>query len=197
MLKTSILAPLILLSVVLLPACDHRSPSGPSPSSVPGPPFPTPPVSVTDVWNIAVRPTTASGGECVGETMRSHMGVPKSYSLSITQKNGTVDVTLRSTSGDYACTFPGAKVEGNGFTTFGLSMWMSCETSGVVRGYTCANGALRDMMSLGENISGQISGNEITGQWNVSWMVMRAGGDLGGGSDIAALETTARYTGSR
>jgi hypothetical protein len=151
-----------------------------------------------DTWNISVRLTSAAGGECVGETMQSQIGVPKSYTLSIgTAKDSRVDVTLRSTSGDYACTFPAATVGSDGFTTFGVGGWMSCETSLIVRGFACTNGALRDMMRFGENISGRISGSQLTGEWDVSWIIMEAGGDLGGRDDVAALETTSQYTGVR
>jgi hypothetical protein len=188
-----IIAPLILLSAVLVLACDHRGPTSPSPSMSA---VPTRPVPVTDVWKITVRLTSATGGECVGETMQSQIGVPKDYVLSMTPQGGDVKVTLRGVSGNYACTFP-AKAEIDGFTTFGVSGWMSCETSGMVRGFVCTNGATRDMLRLGENISGQITGNEISGRWHVSQVVMVAGADLGGGGDIAGLETTAQYTGRR
>jgi hypothetical protein len=194
MLTRSIVAPLIVLSAILVSACDSQSPTAPSrPPASP----PSPPVPVTDTWDITVRLTGAAGGECVGETMQSQIGVPKSYTLSITSKGSTANVTLRSVSGDYVCTFPGARVEDDSFTTFGVNGWMSCETSGVVRGFACANGRSRDMLSLGEDISGHISENQITGQWSVSWVVMEAGGDLGGRDDIAGLETTSHYTGSR
>ena len=83
----AIVAPLILLLLLLGSACDHRGPTAPSPSPVPTPPVPVPPVSLTDVWNITVRLTTATGGECVGETMQSQIGVPKSYSLSTTPRD--------------------------------------------------------------------------------------------------------------
>ena len=49
------------------------------------------------------------------------------------------------------------------------------------------------MMSLGEDISGRISGNEISGQWHVSWVVI----EPTVGNDIAGMETTAQYTGHR
>jgi hypothetical protein len=193
MLTKSIVAPLILLLAVLASACDHPSPTAPSPSPTPAP---TPPAPVTDEWNITVRLTGATGGECVGESMQSQMGVPQSYSLSITSQGSDVNVTLRSMSGDYACTFP-ARAESDGFTTFGVNGWMSCETSGVIRDFVCDNGSARDMLRLGENIDGHISGNEISGRWHVSWVVMDAAGDLGVRDDIAGLETTAQYTGSR
>jgi hypothetical protein len=189
---TGIVAPLVLVSVFLVSACDHRGPTAPSPSPVPSSPVPVPPVPVTDVWNITVHLATVAGGECVGETMQSQVGVPQSYSLSTTSKGSAVDVTLRSASGDYACTFP-ARAESDGFTTFGVNAWYSCTTSLVAQDFVCANGIRRDMMRLGENISGRISGNEIRGRWNVSWVVMEAGR----GNDIAGMETTAQYTGNR
>ena len=186
-----ILAPLIVLPVVVMLACDDHGPTAPSPS-----PVPVPPVSVAEVWNISVRMTSAVGGECVGDTMQSERGSPNTYSLSVTPQGSMVQVTLRSTSGDYACTFQ-AKPESNGFTTFGVNGWFSCDTGSVVRGFACADGRLRDLMRLGQNISGHSAGNEITGQWNTSWIVMAPGGDLGGRDDIAGLETTAQYVGSR
>jgi hypothetical protein len=48
-------------------------------------------------------------------------------------------------------------------------------------------------MRLGENIAGRISGNEISGRWDVSWSIM----DAASGDDIAGMETTAQFTGSR
>lgn len=190
--RTIGIAPLVLVSAILLSACDHDAPTAPSPA-----PTPSPPVPVTSVWNITVRLTSVADGECVGETMRSGIGVSKSYSLSTTPKGGMVDVTLRSSAGDYACTFP-AKVESDGFTTFGVGGFLSCETTtSVVRNFACTNGTLRDMQRFGENISGHISGNEISGQWNVSWIVMKPGGDLGGADDLGELQTMAQYTGNR
>jgi hypothetical protein len=191
MLTTRIfVAPLMVLSAFLMLACDDH-PTAPSRPTSPSPPVPAP---ATQVWNLTVRLVAAEGGECVGETMRSsQLEIPRRYSLSITQAGSSVEVTLRSASGDYACTFP-ARAEGDGFTTVGVPGFMSCETYGVVR-FVCGEGRARDLLSLGENISGHISGNQITGKWTVSWAVMEAGG--GGGIDLGWLEATHEYTGTR
>ena len=149
------------------------------------------------MWNITVRLVGADGGECVGETMRSsQMETPKSYSLSVTPPNDSrVDVTLRSASGDYACTFP-ARTQSDGFTSFGVPGFLSCEIpGGFVRGFVCKDGRLRDLISIGENISGHISGNQITGEWRVSWVVVEPGVHVP--LEIAELEATYRYEGSR
>jgi hypothetical protein len=190
-----ILAPVFVVSALLVSACDNHGPTAPSSPSAQSPPVSTP--GTTQVWNITVRLVTADGGECVGETMRSsQMGMPKSYSLSTTSKGGELNVTLRSASGDYACTFP-AKAEGDGFTTFGVPGWMSCETAKVLRGFVCDNGTVRDLSRLGENISGHVSGNQISGEWGVSWAVMVAGGRDDSTDDIAGLEAMYQYAGSR
>jgi hypothetical protein len=191
-------APLgLILAAALASACANPSaPSRPTPLLPSPTPSPTQSPRPTDVWNVTVRLTSAVGGDCAGETMQSQIGVESRYSLGILPKGSAVDVILRSASGDYACTFP-AVPDGDGFTTFGVNGWMSCETSGVVRGFVCANGVRRDLLRMGENISGRISGNEISGRWHVSWIVMTAGGDLGGRDDIAGLETTAQFTGTR
>jgi hypothetical protein len=127
--------------------------------------------------------------------MQSQISVPKNYSLTIVPKGSMVDVTVRSASGDYACTFP-ARAENDGFTTVGVNGWYSCETGMMVRDFVCGNGMHRDMLSLGQNISGHVAGNEISGEWTASWVVRTVAG-AGGGDDIADLETTAQYTGSR
>jgi hypothetical protein len=123
------------------------------------------------------------------------MNIPKSYSLSVTPNGSRVDVTLRSASGDYACTFP-ARAEADGFTTFGVPGFMSCETSGIVRGFVCDDGRVRDLMSLGEDISGRIVGNQITGEWSVNWAVLEAGG-RSVADELGWLEATYEYTGNR
>lgn len=190
MCTNGIVAPLILLSVLFVPACGHTSPTAPSPPAGPSPvPVPT---ASTDVWNITVRVATVSGNDCVGDTMQSQVGVPKSYSLSTVTTSSGVDVRLKSASGDYDCTFP-AKPESDGFTTFGVGGWYSCTTSLAVPDFVCANGAERNIVRFGQNISGRVSGDEISGRWDVEWDVMEPGNR----NIMASVETTAQYTGTR
>ena len=187
-----IVAPLILLSAVLVLACDHPGPTAPSPTPSPAP-APTPAVPVTDVWNITARLTSVSGGECIGETMQSQIGVPKSYSLSATRTGSNVEATLKSASGDYACTFTGGNGDASGFT-FGEIGYFSCAVGFQIRGFLCGSGMRRDMLTLGQTLSGRISGNEISGTWRIDRVVM---GPDEPSIDIGLLETTSGYTGSR
>ena len=187
-----IVAPLILLSAVLVSACDHPGPT--APSSTPSPaPAPTP-VPVTDLWNITARLTAVSGGECVGETMQSQIGIPKSHSLSVTRTGSNVEATLKSASGDYACTFTGGNGDASGFT-FGQIGYFSCAVGFQVRGFLCGSGERRDMLTLGQDLSGRISGNEISGTWRVDRVVIMGPDEPS--VDIALLETTSDYTGGR
>lgn len=183
--QSSVVAPAIVLVAVLASACDGHSPSAPSPA-----PSPAPDLSrLLGLWNITVRLTAASGGGCVGETMQSQVGMPKSYSLLIAQNVTKVDVTLTSASGDYACTFTGGSADSSGFSFGPSEGYYSCERGDLIRGFRCANGMLRDIVSLGQNLFGRVSGTEISGTWDVSWVLLS--------DDGPGVETRAQFTGRR
>jgi hypothetical protein len=191
MLRQRIVAPLIVLSTLFMSACDDRSPTGPSrlPSPVASPvaspaPPPTPDLSkLVGVWNLTVRLTAVTGSGCVADTMRSRIGVPDRYSLSIIQ-NDKVEVTLRSASGDRACTFS-PSVDSSGFTTYGRGGYYTCDHWFL--NFRCGDGTLHDIYSYGENIAGRLSGTEMSGTWDASWFE----------SWGAGVEMKAQFTGTR
>lgn len=196
----SVFPPALLLAVVLVSACDDRSPSAPSPISSPAPsplssptPSPAPDLShLVGVWNLTLRLTDVRGDGCVAETMQSRLGEPNRYSLSVKQAGAnTLDVTLTSASGDYSCTFTNVFADGSGFTTVGRrDSSLTCLWSVVLRDFRCGDGTL-DLISWSQDISARISGIEISGQW------------LAGFSDgppyvgTTWSETKADFTGSR
>lgn len=166
--------------------CDNPPTMSPSPVTVP-PPAPAPPSAPSDVWNISVRMTAASGGGCIGETMRAQLGVPKNYTLSIKpRRSDTADVRLSSASGDFTCTFTGAVTTPDGFSTFGKPGFFSCET-GFESVFQCADGTFHNLFAAGQDISGQLSGNEIAGRWAIDWAVDWEGG----------VEVMSEFTGRR
>jgi hypothetical protein len=114
--------------------------------------------------------------------MRSQIGVPSAYSLSITN-NGKV--TLASASGDYECAFT-PSADSGGFTTYGVGGYFTCKDD--LRAFRCADGSEHGLFSFGQNISGRVSGTEITGAWDADW------GDMGNNFDV---ETKAQFTGTR
>ena len=190
--KKSIVASVVLLMALLVSACDD-SPTAPSPPPAPAP-APAPRLPVSDVWNITARLSSASGGECVGEAMQSEIGLPKSYSLSITRTGNTVDATLKSASGDYDCTFSGLRGDSDGFEFGPTGGYFSCNSGGLIHGFECAGGVHRDMEALGQTLYGRISGSDISGTWNISWVITPPGERF---VEIAAFETMTKYTGSR
>src|SRR5574338_132850 len=171
---------LVVLSTVLFTAafglaCDD-GPTAPSPTPTPlqpsAPPAPPPPgpapdfSALTGLWNAMVRVTEVTGSGCVADTMRSQMAVPTPYSLSISQQDYTLRVTLKSASGDYACTFTPV-ADSDGFTTFGKPGYYTCEQTSVpVR---CADGTMHGVFSFGEDISGRLVGAELRGDWAADW----------------------------
>ncbi len=136
------------------------------------------------MWNLTVRLTAVSGDGCVADTLRSRIGVPAGYSLLITQKPN-LNVTLRSASGDYACTFTPV-ADSTGFSTYGQGGYYTCENMPVP--FRCPDGTLHGVFSYGEDISGRLSGTEMSGTWDASWF-----DDLG----FAGVEMKAKFTGNR
>jgi hypothetical protein len=117
--------------------------------------------------------------------MRSRIGEPDRYSLSITQ-NPNVQVTLKSASGDRACTFS-PSVDSSGFTTYGQGGYYTCDQWFL--NFLCSDGTLHAIATYGENIAGRLSGNEMSGTWDASW--------LEGWIDSASVEMKAQFTGTR
>jgi hypothetical protein len=134
------------------------------------------------VWNVTVRLTTVNGRGCVAETMQSQIGVATAYSLSITDKG---EVTLASASGDYACTFTPVADNG-GFTTYGVHGYFDCKD--LFRPFRCDDGTEHSLFSWGQNISGHVSGTQISGAWDADWE------DMASGSGAAVK---AQFTGTR
>ena len=116
--------------------------------------------------------------------MRSQIGVPADYSLSITQKHN-LEVTLRSASGDRACTFT-PLADSTGFTTYGQGGYYTCEAWSL--NFRCTDGTLHGMFSYGEDISGRLSGTEMSGTWDAAWFEDSFG---------MAVEMKAQFTGTR
>jgi hypothetical protein len=191
--KGPIVAPVILLAVLVVFGCAGDTPSAPSPAPEPAP-SPAPPQAPTypelvGKWNISLHLTSASGGGCVAEAMRADINVPKAYTLTIAPKGDLLTATLASASGDYACTFPSLKVDGTAFTTHGVPGYFTCEREDAMRAFRCADETRHDLFCMGQDISGRISGDAISGTWDAAWAVMS--------HDDLDVETKAEYTGSR
>lgn len=148
--------------------------------------------SLIETWDLTGRLTSATGGECVGDTLRSEIAVPKNYSLVLTRTGSNVDATLESTTGDFACTFTGLKGESDGFAD-GRYYW--CAVGDPVLGFPCQNGQRRRLLPFGASFTGRVAADgTMTADLNADWEVGYP--DLPF-RDIADMETTTEYRGSR
>ena len=173
----------VVLAAFFASGCRDRNPSAPSPNVL-GVGSTTDIPQFLGMWNVTVRLTAVNGNGCVADTMRSQIGMPSRYSLSITQKNSVL-VTLKSTSQDHACTFK-PSADANGFTTYGVAGYYTCEP--FVLSYVCTDGSSHNIYTVGEDISGQLTGSELSGTWDAVWFE---------GDDPYGVEMRAQFSGSR
>lgn len=169
-------------------AC-NEAPTQPSQTQIqtPTPPTPTSGLSqFAGVWNVTLRLTDVKvlGGDggCVADTMQSQIGVPNQYSLSITNK----DVTLTNASGEYACTFP-PTADTSGFTTEGVQGYFTCRS--LPQTFHCDNGTAYSLIPIAQDITGRVSGTEISGTWDADWISRT--------SLPGTVMTKAQFTGSK
>ena len=173
---TGILRAALLLLTVIACGCGDppTSPAGPNPL----PQTPSQPTTPTfdlspfvGVWNLTLRLTQVYGGSgCVAETMKSQLGVPSNYSLTITQGN----VTITNPSGDYACTFDSFKTDSSHFTTYGVQGYFTCQSPTLA--FRCSDGTTHDLFSVGQDLAGSLSGTEMIGTWVSSFDTPGVGG---------------------
>ena len=188
---TGILRAALLLLTVIACGCEGppTSPAGPNPLPQTQTQTTTPAFDLSPfvgVWNLTLRLTEVKGDSgCVAETMKSQLGVPSNYSLTITQGN----VTITNPSGDYACTFDSLKTDSSGFTTYGVSGYFTCQSPTLA--FRCNDGTTHNLFAMGQDIAGRLSGTEVSGQWS-AWFF--DGPPYLGGTGVV---TTAEFTGSR
>jgi hypothetical protein len=170
MLVRLVVLPPVLLTASLGLACGDGTPSTPSPVTSPAAPTAPSPVpdlsALVGVWHVTVRVTEAEGSGCVADTMRSHIAEPKPYTLTIAPTKSAVSVSLKSSSGDRSCTFSPVADSG-GFTTYDTGGYYTCEEWYLT--FRCFDGTQHSIFSLGEDISGHLSGDGMTGAWDAWW----------------------------
>ena len=192
----------VLLLVVLLSSLPAVG-CGPSPTTPtpippqPVPPTPTPPPPVpppppattTETWNVTMRLTDAPGDACLKEAVDFLLEASMGYTVSLTHDGHSGSVSLESHSHNYDCRFDRVAVEDSGFTSEGIAGQYSCNPSYVMEDFRCSNERHVSLFTFGQDISGRISGDDISGTWKMSWFD-RLNGE-------SALEATAQYTGRR
>jgi hypothetical protein len=181
-----------LLAVLLGSACgtSRESPAAPTSggtrisSPAPAPESSTNLSPFVGVWNVTLCVTgveVQAGGGCVAETLRSRVGVPSDYVLTVTAK----DVTITNPSDNLACTFETLRGDSEGFTTYDVPGFFHCNRLWSVR---CGNQTVHPLIWVGQNIAGRVSGAGISGSWDADWV---------SDADGTSLTTKAQFTGSR
>lgn len=177
--------PPVLLATILFSACGDGTPTMPSETHAEVTALPPPGGDFSQLvgtWNLTVRLTAVNGTGGVADTMRSQIGVPTSYSMTITEAG---KVTLRSDSRGYACTFM-PLMDNIGFTTYGHGGYYTCEHP--VQDFRCSDGTIRRIFTIGEDISGRLSGIGMNGTWDAVWFEM---------PDTVGVTMKAEFTGGR
>jgi hypothetical protein len=141
------------------------------------------------VWNVTASLTATRGDGCAKEAVQSLMDASEGYSLSVIQTGDRSTVSLTSASGGFACSFIGVAGDSSGFTSKGVPGYYSCSPDLSLKSFRCSNGRQVSLMTFGQDITGTISGDAITGTWEVFWIDWT--------NDEASLETTAQFTGRR
>jgi hypothetical protein len=78
--------------------------------------------------------------------------------------------------------------DGSGFTTHGKPGFYTCEHE--LLEFRCSDGTLHGILSFGEDISGRLSGTEMTGTWDAAWYEEVPPSGYG-------VEAKAQFTGTR
>jgi len=185
-------APAVLLLAALSGvSCDSGSATAPSRVPTPSPPAPAPtpadPTSgdfsrLAGTWNGDSRLTEikAFGGtSCVPEEMRSQIGVPRPFNLSISDAGF---VKLTDVSMSFSLWHSATTTDGISFTPKGY-YWSD------ILVFRCSNGTEHRLISsCGGGIAGRLSGTEISGTWSDCLE------DL---ADESVVEVTVTFTGRR
>ncbi len=173
------------LAVLLGSACS-RSPVAPSPTPTPTPTStPTPSFDLSPFvgkWALTLTDITGDGG-CVGERMRSQIGVPRTYSLTVTNSS----VIITDPAGGYECIFGNLKTDADSFTTHDAPGYRTCMGT---QEFRCNDGTVYEPYSWGQDISGRLSGAGLSGAWDSGWAI---GPSLPG----TATTMTTQFTGTK
>jgi len=125
------------------------------------------------VWHVTWRLTKVYGETgCVAGTMKSQLGAPSAYSLTITYST----VTITNPSGDYACTFDNFKTDSSGFTTYGGKGIFTCDPW--LLAFRCSDGTTHALFSTDQDIEARVSGTEISGTWDGGFHPLTGAADV-------------------
>lgn len=134
--------------------------------------MPTPVAAqIAGEWTGTSRYSSATGGECVGVTIRQSDvgGPPTALTASIQQTDSTLKATVTNLLTGTTCSYSGT-AQGSSVTLNSTN----CPVNAILE-VGCANGALRDVVLIASSITGSVTGNVLTGTETDSFNVLVSG----------------------
>lgn len=152
----------IILSLLLFPACGggDSSPTSPSSSQV---------AQVGGVWNVTTTYTSVTGGECLAPALQTAIGTTDRGTMQITQSGSSLTATFTSNSSGGSSSYQGTA----GASSIALNA-LSCTACNLI-GATCSNGARRDFRLQTGGVNATVRGNTATGTGAETYNVFVAG----------------------
>jgi hypothetical protein len=166
----------VVVSALFLVSCGGGSQSS-STSTTPTTPTPTP-VNVAGLWTGTTQLTSATGGDCVGTLYAGQVGTTSTYAVQVTQSGSSITARATSTTTGQYTDYTGTAGSSS------VSLNWTYATAGVMTGFRCSNGQLRDLRLQTSTITADIYGNSGTGTAAESWNVYINGTQTGAGSMI-------------
>jgi hypothetical protein len=154
---------------LLVASCGGGAPTTPSATRVAG------------AWIGNATLTSATGGECVGSTIRT---APRDvFSARMQQSDGEIAASITYQGNRTSCLYAGS------FSDPTLDLRLTSCPAARVEGFRCADGSIRDLEVASGRVDAQISGRTGTGSDTTTWHVFASGGS----QPIGALTVSAQF----
>ena len=141
------------------------SPTTPTPTTPPAPTY----VNAAGLWTGNERLTSAAGGECVGPTFTASVGTTTPATMQVTQNGSAVTAVVTGTTTGVYANYSGTAGSSS------ISLNWTYSSAGIISGFPCSNGQLRDLRLNGNTLAADVGGNSASGTVGETWNVYVAG----------------------
>jgi hypothetical protein len=179
--RTIVSLALVVVVVALATACGGGS------SGNPVTPTPQPTVvNVAGLWTGSSTLTNVTGGECTGATYVGLVGTISPGTMQVTQTGNAVTAVYTSTSTGIYTDYSGTAGSSS------VSLNWTYSSAGILTGFHCMNGQVRDLKLVTDTITANVSGNSVSGTAAETWDVYVTGTQTSVG--VLLLNTTFTMT---
>lgn len=152
------------------------------------PTAPTPPpiVQMGGLWNYSVRPTSITGGECVGAAAQALIGLTASGTMSITQTGTALTATATDGSTGITCAYTGTASSSSA-----VFNGTRCDDDAIR--LRCPSGVQRDVSRVANSLDAQVSGTIASGTSVETFNVYIAGT----GTNVGVMTTRSAFNATK